>query len=294
MRAVLLPACPTWVRFLDLPGQDAGPVRVFLAGLGSAATAEFPEIVARPVLSTPVMPRTLLVDLPGTGWSDEPPESYGFTIEEHADAVGTVLAAAGLRGCAVVGHSLGGSVAIALARQRPDLVGRLVVCEPNLDPGVGTLSRHIADQSEDAFVTRGYDALRAVIGRDGDATSAVFHGTTGRWSSRGMYRTSVSLLAERTPTFREQLRAIRVPRAFVAGAHSTDVELRGLCEAGVSFHVVPDAGHPMAYDNPDGFAAALAAALAGQPGQSPPPATGGAPAAVPSSPTLSRARNSST
>lgn len=257
MRAFPLPSYASWIRYLDLPG--AGPAHVYLAGLGSAATADFPEIVTRPEL---LGRRALLVDLAGTGWSDPAPAPFGYTIEEHADTVATLLDSLGLRACHVVGHSLGGSVAIALGRRRANLVGRLVVCEPNLDPGVGTLSRHIAGQSEEAFVARGYDALRAVIARDEDAAGfSVFHATTGRWSRAAMHRSAVSLLAERAPTFREQLATAPMRRALLVGERSTDVDPGTLALSGVSIHRVPRAGHVMTYDNPAGFARAVAAAL---------------------------------
>ncbi|GAA5025563.1 alpha/beta fold hydrolase [Actinopolymorpha pittospori] len=269
MRAVLLPHLDTWMRYLDLAGDTHGdgvdgshgqePVRVYLAGLGGAASADFAEVATSVRLRGA---RSLLVDLVGTGWSD--PADFGYTIEEHADAVAVVLDALNLRGCTVVGHSLGGGVAISLAHRRPDLVGTLVAAEPNLDPGVGYLSRHVANQSEEAFTTRGYDALRAVIDRD-DRTAgmSVFHATTGRWSKRGMYLTSVSMLAERRPTLREQLVAAPMHRAVLVGEGTQNYDLSGLREASVGIHVVPAAGHGMTYDNPAGFAHAIATAIAG-------------------------------
>jgi pimeloyl-ACP methyl ester carboxylesterase len=258
------PAYAGWIRYLDLPAgpdePDTAPVCVYLAGLGSAATADFPEIVTRPALRGR---RSLLVDLAGTGWSDPAPASFGYTIEEHADVIAALLDSSDLKGCHVVGHSLGGSVAISLATRRPDQVGRLVVAEPNLDPGVGTLSRHIADQSEDAFVSRGYSALRAVVARDEEAAGvSVFHATTGRWSPTAMYRSAVSLLADRTPTFRDLLASASMPRAMLVGERSDDVDLRTLVDSGVTVHVVPGAGHAMTHESPEEFAHTIAAALA--------------------------------
>lgn len=257
VRAHLLPAHDIWLRYLDLPGD--GPAHVYLAGLGSAATAELPEIVTHPALRGR---RSLLVDLIGSGWSDLGSPSFGHTIEEHAQTVASLLDSLELSRCVVVGHSLGGSVAIALAHTRPDLVDSLVTSEPNLDPGVGTLSRHIADQSETTFVTRGYDVLRATVERQERATGqSLFYATTGRWSPLAMYRAAVSLLADRDPTFRAQLRAAPMPRAFLAGERSDDVDVADLTAAGARVHVVPDAGHTMAYDNPAGYAETLAAAI---------------------------------
>ncbi|GAA2757994.1 alpha/beta hydrolase [Actinopolymorpha rutila] len=269
-----LPHVGSWVRYLDLPGDfpardtaassnssgSPDPVFVYVAGLGAATSADFPHVVTHPALRHH---RSLLVDLVGTGWSDQAdPARFGYTVEEHADAVAAVLDADGLSGATVVGHSLGGSVAIALAHRRPDLVGTLVACEPNLDPGVGELSAHVAAQTEEAFVRRGYDALRAVVGRDEHAAGkSVFHATTGRWTAVGMHRTSVSMLADREPTFRTQFAQGSMPRALLVGEHTTGVDLTGLEPAGVAVHVVPSAAHVMTYDNPAGFAVTIAAAV---------------------------------
>ncbi|MGL5860384.1 MAG: alpha/beta fold hydrolase [Phycicoccus sp.] len=71
--------------------------------------------------------RCLLVDLPDHGrspWTEE------FSYEGYADAVGATLRAVSPgEPWVVVGHSLGGKVAMALALRHPDLVKSLVVVD---------------------------------------------------------------------------------------------------------------------------------------------------------------------
>ncbi len=76
--------------------------------------------------------RNLFVDLPGHGISDRP-EDFGYTLEEHTDALAAALDTAGVRGAELIAHGMGGSVAIVLGHRRPDLVSRLVLTEANLD-----------------------------------------------------------------------------------------------------------------------------------------------------------------
>jgi pimeloyl-ACP methyl ester carboxylesterase len=245
------------IGYVELPGD--GPLHVYVAGLGSAATAMYPEAVLDPLL---VGRRSILVDLAGTGWSDhtDPASGFGYTIEEHAETIAAVADGLGETACTVIGHSLGGAVAISLAHRRPDLVARLVVAEPNLDPGVGQISGHIAAQAEEAFVERGYAALLALL--DADEEPSVWRASLRHWSPTALHRTSVSLLADRSPTFREQLTAATMPRAYIRGELTdTPESLDGLEAAGVRLLDVPKAGHPMVDDNPGGFAAALAQAL---------------------------------
>ena len=82
--------------------------------------------------------RSLLVDLPDHGrspWSEE------FSYESYADRVAeTLRAAGGDDPWNVVGHSLGGKVAMVLALQHPDLVERLAVVDMAPKP-YGDLSR---------------------------------------------------------------------------------------------------------------------------------------------------------
>lgn len=225
MRSLLIPSLSARIRFVSAPG--AQPAVVYVGGLGAASTAVFAPTSLHPALQ--LGRQSVLVDLIGSGWSDTSP-TFSGTIESHADCVAEVLSSLGLRSVVLVGHSLGGAVAIALASRRPELVSRLVVAEPNLDPGVGTISAHVAKQDESAFVARGFSALVAAIEREG---AWDYSATMRRWDPLTLHRTAVSLLAERRPTFREQLCALPIPRTYVLGALSTDEDPSGLAEAGV-------------------------------------------------------------
>ena len=52
---------------------------------------------------------------------------YVHSMEEHAAAVATVLFTENVENCAVIGHSMGGYIALALAEKQPDLVNKLVL-----------------------------------------------------------------------------------------------------------------------------------------------------------------------
>ncbi|MEO7449130.1 MAG: alpha/beta fold hydrolase [Humibacillus sp.] len=71
--------------------------------------------------------RCLLVDLPDHGRS---PWSAAFSLQAYADAVAATLVGHGPgEQWVVVGHSLGGKVAMLLALRHPELVARLVVVD---------------------------------------------------------------------------------------------------------------------------------------------------------------------
>lgn len=71
--------------------------------------------------------RTLRYDLRGQGLSDAP--SAPYSIEDHVGDLAALLDAHEIHGAIVVGMSVGGMIALALADARPDLVRLLVLCD---------------------------------------------------------------------------------------------------------------------------------------------------------------------
>ncbi|HET8955410.1 MAG TPA: alpha/beta hydrolase [Solirubrobacterales bacterium] len=81
--------------------------------------------------------RVITVDLLGHGGSEKP--GSGYTPPNQAKVVGEALERLGVRDATVVGHSLGGSVTVALSEQDPQLVGRAVVIDMPPDNSYGDL-----------------------------------------------------------------------------------------------------------------------------------------------------------
>jgi pimeloyl-ACP methyl ester carboxylesterase len=70
------------------------------------------------------------LDLRGRGDSDKPAGPYGFA--QHARDVAAAMRAMGLERSVIVGHSMGGFVATALAVQNPELVSAVVLVDGGL------------------------------------------------------------------------------------------------------------------------------------------------------------------
>lgn len=82
--------------------------------------------------------RVISLDLLGYGGSEKP--ASGYSIESQASLVAQVLAKLEVDSAVVVGHSLGGKVATALAEGSPDLVAGLVILDMSPDSSYGGLS----------------------------------------------------------------------------------------------------------------------------------------------------------
>jgi pimeloyl-ACP methyl ester carboxylesterase len=260
MKSFLLPEMQVFLRYEDLSGES--PANVFLPGLMIASHPTFTSILNKhPTL---VKQRSVFVELLGSGFSDAP-EDFGYSLEEHASTVARLLDELDLKGCSVIGYSMGGAVAITLASVRPDLVSRLVLMEANLDPGGGVASKGIAEQTEEAFCRHGFQAFIKGFrdqGIAGDSTSAVLAGLLQIAAPHALYRSAVGLVRGTQPTMREQLLQMDIPRAYIFGEKSLpDPDWDELGSQGVQVLVVANGGHGMAWDNPGGVAEALHTAL---------------------------------
>ena len=246
------------IRYLDFAGRQ--PALVCLHGLGSASSADFPAVFAREPLAGR---RGILIDLLGFGYSDRPAD-FGYTLEDHAASAAHVLDRIGIRRAVVIGHSMGGAIAIALSIIRPDLVANLVLAEANLDPGAGGGSKIIAAYTEEDYIAHGHAEFLAALREQahGEPGLHSYLGALALADPGAMHRSATGLLRGTNPPQRQVLAAMAIPRSFIIGERSLphyDVdELRRL---GLQVFIVADAGHGMMDDNPRGFVEAIAGGI---------------------------------
>jgi len=111
------------LRLRYLAGGD-GPPLVLVHGLGGSVTnwVELAPLLAHRY-------RLLVPELAGHGRSDPLPAPPA-TLEPFAEHVGALMDLEGISRAPLVGHSLGGTVALLLATRRPDAVSALVLAAP--------------------------------------------------------------------------------------------------------------------------------------------------------------------
>lgn len=264
MKSLLLTDHGCFIRYYVIAGT--GPAHVYLPPLISPASATLLQVATHRRLAGR---NAILIDYLGAGFSDRPP-AFSHTMRDHASTVAAVLDHEDVTAAVVVGHSMGGTVGLFVALDRPDLVGRLVLGESNLGPGGGDGTRRIAAISLDTYVSEAAGAEIASLRRSavaGDAWAAAQLAIREHGSDpRAVHAASVDIVGL-DPSLLRRFTELEIPRAFIYGEQTLadldgratpDVPDRSLLERhGVVTAVVANAGHFMYADNLDGYVDAV-------------------------------------
>jgi pimeloyl-ACP methyl ester carboxylesterase len=260
VKPVYLPSDRAFLRFTEIPGDD--PPLLWLHGMMCSSTGELMPAAVQPELRGR---RQLLIDFLGYGYSDRP-MGFGYTLEDHARTIVALIDTLALTDCGVIGHSMGGGVAILVASARPRTVSLLVMAEGRMDVDPDEPDP-IAAQSEQDFVEQGFADLLDGQTRDAEALPeglrAAHLGITRLVAPYALHRARVAQGRDTDPPLRTLVKDLRMPRWYLDGAESEPWGPRDDLEAaGVQFKVVPDTGHMMGIQNPRGLGHAIAEILA--------------------------------
>ncbi len=238
------------VRWHDLPGH--GDPLVFIHGLGCASSYEYPRVVTDPAFGGR---RAILIDLPGSGFSERP-ASFSYRTSDQAKVVVELLESLDLHTFWLYGHSMGGSIAIEVAAQMAHRLNGLAVSEPNFHPGGGMFSRQIASQSEADFITCGYAAMLA---QEKTAWAGCLQ-SNAPWA---VWRGAKSLVDGIDPTWMTLFVDFPRPKTLIFGELSLpDNDAASVQQQGIAMQVIADAGHSMSWEQPGRLAQALARFIA--------------------------------
>lgn len=246
--------------------NESQPVLVLIHGLGCSlkywgCVFEAPELSQY---------RILALDLPGFGMSEKP-DTYDYDLHSQAEMTYALVRALGISTFTLIGHSMGGAIAILLARKYPDSVERLVVIEPNLKASDAHLSREIVRHSETEFVGR-YEAFKRIAVETVQNWFVNSHRADLEEYIRellkttpiSMYRSALSLMTVTADDlFVQRFQELSLPKDFLIGEET--IKIRNLPESfqesDVNTIIVPGVGHMMMVDNPLLFNQTLASIL---------------------------------
>jgi pimeloyl-ACP methyl ester carboxylesterase len=249
------------------PAPSGEPPLVLIHGLATS------RVIWRRVL--PLLRerrRVVTLDVPGFGASD--PVGPGFPLGAVAERIAGGLADAGLeKPYDLVGHSLGGAVALTLAAADPASVRRLVLVAPaGLRPMHPAAARAFGAAARRAIPLRRHAAPLADLGwgrrllmTPGTADPVSLPPAEVRAmldASRGAARIAEALAAAAASDLRPVLASLDLPVGAIWGSHDRIIPPGGVgtvlaLRPGAPTASISGAGHIPMMERPEAFAAAL-------------------------------------
>ena len=237
----------------------SGPAAALLLPSFGGSTFSFRETV--PALAPRF--RTLALDLPGFGYSDRSPRA-DFSLAGYADRVARFMQQEDLPPALVIGHSMGGAVAMRLAIDYPELVERLVLIA-TLDPDAFRRRARVLRLARPILPLLGVLApaqrsllrftLRRVVADPTYVGPPVIAGYERPMRVRGSARALRAVVAAHAAAAPPDPARLRVPTLLLWGEVDRVVALRvgeRLLERipDARLEVVPDAGHLVLEERP--------------------------------------------
>lgn len=282
MRQRLLAGLPITERRLQLAGIStaileggAGPPVVLLHSSG-----EFAALWMRVIPDLVTAHRVVAPDLPGHGASDV--ADGALDAERMIAWLGELIDCACPASPAVVGHGLGGAIAVRFAIEHSERLSRLVLVDtfglgpfapaPSFGLALSGFLEQPTEHTRDALFAQCFHDLTGLRERMGERWQVIADYALDRIRTPSIQAALGGLMAHLgVPAVPPaDLARIAVPTTLIWGRHDLQVGLRVAEDASARYgwplHVVDDAGDDPPMEQPEACLEALRAALGASPG----------------------------
>ena len=235
---------------------SSGPSLLFIHGFRNSSQSWMPLRSRLDASRT----RAWYLDLPGCGRSDVPATWKDCTIAAYTETVRQFCAMVGLSDLILVGHSLGGGIAMNVALAHQGLLRGLVLVAPTPADGIGYLSEDqissLIDPSDDEL-----EALaRAAFHRP--PPEAEFQGLLATVRSASPEHIEGAIRSQRDFDIADRLGEIAVPTLVVGGDRDRHIPIRHTLRTAAAIRrcgvqIYHEVGHAPFFEVPDECASLL-------------------------------------
>jgi 3-oxoadipate enol-lactonase len=237
---------------LSYEEYGAGPPVVLVHGLGGTGTDIWKHVIADLAEDF----RVVVYDLRGSGTSEATPGPY--TIDLLQQDLDLLVSALDLGAVALMGHSLGGGIALAQAARRPESVRAVV--------GVGAVTT-LPDAAREGMRTRAETVESAGMAAVAETVATNGVSPTFREHQPEEFQELISLLGSANPAgyaaqcralevmdLTDELSSVRAPALLVAGeldqASPVARNESNAALVGAELVVLPDCAHIISWEKP--------------------------------------------
>lgn len=232
---------------------------IYLHGLGCSKN-DFFEVINRAELQVHTL---VAFDFPGCGNSPYP-KDITLDIDDLVEITHLVVSALPIDDFVIIGHSMGGLVALLFVERYGERVKGFINVEGNLAPEDCFFSREVAQHSFTYFTTTAFKEIKHRLARSKNRGFQKYAETLTKSASEKAFFDCCPSLVDYSEhgNLIQRFIALKIPTLFVYGSENRTLSyLPTLKDSGCVMVEIPQSNHFPCYDNPQMYYQAIAAFL---------------------------------
>lgn len=240
--------------------ESKGEGILFIHGLGCSKDSfehvwDFPEFEKFSILT---------VDLIGFGDSSKTKE-FSYNMKDQAEICRLIIEKLDLDEVNLVGHSMGGAIALLLIEKIPERIVSLISLEGNLIGEDCAASRRVANVPYEEFKKSVFSKIKQEIKEAKDGSSELWYEMVCKSDSYGVYHSSKSLVEwSDNKRLLDLFLKLKIDKMYIHGDKNSGIPVLKLIKDKVKTISISNSEHFMMLDNPQEFYQKLSEILLGE------------------------------